>query len=93
MKYFKFRSQYEKAKYQNKLEIARKVWLADEAGMKHKDIVYKFGFLPAYITEEHKDYMTHMLPALRKVSRYKKSVNDTFKPIELGTFPYNWQLQ
>ena len=67
------------------------VWKQDHNGVAHKDIVKNMGWMPEMDLLEdlsnQDEYETKVLSALRKVSRYKRAVNISFKNISNGTFP------
>jgi len=71
----------------DKLKSYRRTWLLTESGMRHEDIVKKLKLLPDKVSPDNPIYEDLMKSALRKVSRHKRSVNDTLSHIERGTFP------
>jgi hypothetical protein len=65
------------------------VWKQDKENVAHKDIAKKMKMLPPDRMKKMSPdtYETATLSALRKLSRYKRAVNASFKNISNGTFP------
>ncbi len=69
------------------LNERRKGWLLMDRGVKHRDIVVQLKLISPSIQPDTDLYETFMLSALRKLSRYKRSFNQSLKQVQAGTFP------
>lgn len=70
-----------------KFAAARRTFLLTEQLSSHEAVVKRLRLIPSNIQKGTDTYDEFMLTALRKVSRHKRAVLDTFKNLEKGTFP------